>query len=58
MTNDLKSGIYKLEVQPVLTDKEKRLIEVLRSVDFGSVEIDIRNGEVAVIHQIIKTIKL
>jgi hypothetical protein len=41
-----------------LTERERKLIEFIRELDFGSFSVEVQRGEPVVIRQPLKTIKL
>lgn len=41
-----------------LTNKERRLIEFIRELEFGSLTMEVQRGEPVVIRQPVKTVKL
>ncbi len=41
-----------------LTEKERKLIEFIRELEFGSLTVEVQRGEPVVIRQPVKTVKL
>lgn len=41
-----------------LTEKERKLIEFIRGLEFGSLTVEVQRGEPVVIRQPVKTVKL
>ncbi|WP_214658885.1 DUF2292 domain-containing protein [Candidatus Formimonas warabiya] len=42
----------------VVTEKERRLIELLRSTGFGEVHVTVQNGQPVLVEEVHKSIKL